>query len=103
VNLEHELKDALKRQQPAPGLADRVMAAIDSRGTQRGAPSSWWRHRALQLAAAAVVIVAVGVGVARQQIADRERERGEAAARQLVTALRIASETLNEARAEISN
>lgn len=102
MNLDQELKDALKRHQPPVDLTDRVMAAINSREAA-AAPSSWWKRRGLQLAAAASIIVVVGAGVVRQRAADRERERGEAAARQLVTGLRIASEALSAARNEIRN
>ena len=104
MNIEQELKDALKRQQPPPGMTERVMAAIGSRETPAARPSFWRTYRAgLQLAAAAVLIVAVGAGVARQREADRERQQSELAARQLMTALQIASEALNEARNEIKN
>jgi hypothetical protein len=103
VNLEQELRDALKRQQPPPGITERVLKAINAREATT-APSFWRRHRAqFQIAAAAVLVVAVGVGVVRRSEAIRERERGESAARQLVTALRIASEALNDARSEIRN
>jgi len=102
VNLEQELKDALKRQPPPPDMTGRVMAAIDARAVPAATPSFWRRHPAgLPLAAAAALFVVVGLGVARQR--EAEREQGEAAARQLVTALRIASETLNAAKDEIKN
>ena len=102
MNLEQELKDALKRQPPPPDMTGRVMAAIDSREVRARAPSFWRRHPAgLPLAAAATLLVVVGIGVSRQR--EAEREQGEAAARQLVTALRIASETLNDVKDEIKN
>jgi len=100
VNLAQELKDALKRQPPPPNMTERVMAAIKSRKVE-AAPPSFWQRAGLPLAAAAALLLVVGVGVARQR--EAEREQGEAAARQLVTALRIASETLNEAKNEIKN
>ena len=100
MNLEQELKDALKRQ-PPPDMAERVMAAIDARKVPAAAALTLWRRAGLPLAAAAALLLVVGIGVVRQR--EAEREQGEAAARQLVTALRIASETLNEAKAEIKN
>jgi hypothetical protein len=103
VNLEHELKQALKRQPPAPGMTERVMAAVNSRETAARAPSFWRARPGLRLTAAAVLIVAVGVGVARQREASRERLESELAARQLITALRIASEALNKATLGIKN
>lgn len=102
MNLEQELKDALKRQQAPPGMTERVMAAVDSGKAREARPSFRDRHRAvLQLAAAALLLVVVGVGVVNRRETVREREQGEAAARQLVTALRIASEALNEARVSL--
>lgn len=100
MNLEQELKDALKRQQAPPDMTGRVMAAIGSRPVS-AAPQSFWQRAGLPLAAAAALLLVVGVGVARQR--EVQREQGEAAARQLVTALRIASETLNSAKSEIKN
>ncbi len=99
MNLEQELSEALKRKQPPPGLVDRVMARVESGHAAEKAPSFWHTRRAvLGLAAAAVLLVAIGTGVVRQREASREREQGEFAARQLMTALQIASETLNDAK-----
>ena len=100
MNLEQELKDALKRQQPPSDMTGRVMAAITSRQASV-APQSLWQRAGLPLAAAAALLLVVGIGVVRQR--ETQREQGEAAARQLVTALRIASETLNDARQELRN
>lgn len=100
MNIEQELKDALKRQSPPPDMTERVMAAINSRRVPP-APQSFWQHAGLPLAAAAALLLVVGAGVARQR--EVERQQGEAIARQLVTALRIASETLNSAKREIRN
>ena len=56
------------------------------------------KGRAYALAAATIVVISIGFGVARQRAANEERRRGELATRQLMTALQIASETLNDAQ-----
>jgi hypothetical protein len=98
MNLERRLTEALRRQEPPPGLADRVLTHI--KAGEPVADRSFWRARSsvLRLAAAFVVMVSIGVGVAREREARRERQLGEFATRQLLTALEIASETLNDAQ-----
>lgn len=99
MNLEHELSEALKRKQPPPDLVDRVMAKIEARETPAASPSFWYAHRTgLRLAASLVLLVALGFGVVRQREARREQQQAEFATKQLMTALQIASETLNDAR-----
>lgn len=97
MNLEHELTEALNRKQPPPGMVERVMARIDAREG-----SSWHAHLAgLRLAAGLVglvLLVVIGFGVVRQREARREQQQAEFAARQLMTALQIASEALNDAK-----
>jgi len=103
VNLEDKLSEALHRKQPPPGMVERVMARIDRRAAPAVAPSFWHAHWAgLRLAVAAVLavlIIAFGLGaVVRQREVRRERAQAEFAARQLITALQIASEALNDAK-----
>lgn len=98
MDLEHRLRKALARQEPPADLIARVTARID-RGALPDSRPPFWRDRpVLALAAVLVVVVSIGFGV-RSQLEQRwERQRGERAARQLVTALQIASETLNDAQ-----
>ena len=99
MNLEDELIEALRRKQPPPGMVERVIARIDSREASAPSPSFWHAHwSGLRLAISLVVIVAIGIGLVRQRETRRERQRAEFATRQLMTALQIASETLNDAR-----
>ncbi len=99
MNLEHELAEALKRKQPPPGLIGRVMARIDSRDAPAAAPSFWLVYGAgLRLAVGVALLLMIGVGVVWQRETRLERQQGEFAARQLMTALQIASEALNDAR-----
>ena len=99
MNLEHELTEALNRKEPPPGMVERVMARIDSREAPAVGPSFGHAHWAgLRLAVGLVLLVVIGFGVVRQREARRERQQAEFAARQLMTALQIASEALNDAR-----
>lgn len=104
MNLEQELKDALKRQPPPPGMVERVIATLKVEKPPAAAPSFWRLYRTgIELTAAAALFLVVGIGVVRDREASRERQQGEQAARQLITGLRIASEALNQARDEIKN
>ena len=99
MKLEHELAEALNRKQPPPGMVERVIARIDSRETPGVTPSFRHAHWAgLRLAVGLVVLVTIGFGVVRQREARQERQQAEFATRQLMTALQIASEALNDAR-----
>ena len=108
MNLDRQLREALARKNPPPDLADRVVARIASE--QKSQPVARPERRAylpaapkgpayvLRVAAVLVVFIAIGFGVLRQREASREHERAKVAARQLMTALQIASETLNDAQ-----
>jgi hypothetical protein len=97
VNLEQELTNALTRQQAPPGIAERVMARIDSRARPAAAPGLWpWSG--FRLAMGFVLLVMIGFSAVRQDEVRRERQQSEIAARQLMTALQIASEALNDAK-----
>ena len=100
MNLEQKLSEALHRKQPPPGMVERVMARIDGRAAPAVTPAFWHaRWAGLRLAVGAVLIVALGLGVVvRQREVRRERVQAEFAARQLITALQIASEALNDAK-----
>jgi hypothetical protein len=99
VILEHELTEALNRKQPPPGMVERVMARIDSREAPAVAPSFRQAHwTRLRLGIALVLLVMIGFGVVRQREVRREQQQAEFATRQLMTALQIASEALNDAK-----
>lgn len=99
MNLERQLIEALRRKQPPPGMVERVAARINALERPVAAPSFWRAHQAaLRFAAGIALVAALGFGVLRQREAQRERGRGEFAAKQLMTALQIASETLNDAQ-----
>jgi hypothetical protein len=93
MNMEDQLREALRRRNPSVGFAERVAARAQSgRRTQavRGF-RGLWAVSALALAAT-VVFTASSLW---------QRTQEERAGRQAVLALRIASEKLNHARSKV--
>lgn len=92
MNLEHDLKRALRRKSPDPGLAARVLARAES------APPAkrpvWWRAAAASVALATVL----GGYVTYRAV---EIRRGERAKEQVLLAMRIASEKVSYAQQEV--
>ena len=101
MNLEHQLHDALRRQEAPDDLADRVLARIaaDARGPVRPQPHSGGILR--WLAAAAVVAMSVGAAeryyTHQQQAAEAARVQEE-----LRIALQITSDTLAVVQSKLS-
>lgn len=97
MRLDDELGLALRRTQPPPGFAQRVLERIDGSPAARTAA---WRRRAWRGAIAACLALAISTGVLlRHQQQERlERAKGEAAKQLALVALRIASEKANLAR-----
>jgi anti-sigma-K factor RskA len=98
---EERLRCALKRQSPPSDLAVRVTA----RAAQRQHASSTWSWRWFprwRWAVAAALCVALAGGVAYRN-ERQERIRGEAAKRQVIVALRIASEKIQLAQYKVQH
>ena len=96
MNLENELKRALRREAPPAGFASRVMNRIE-REESATAPRSrpvWWRA-----AAASVLLAGTLGGYVTHRVA--EQRRGEHAKEQVLTAMRIAGEKVRYAREEV--
>lgn len=87
MNLETELKAALRRQNPGPGFANRVAAAAAPR---KRTPIAVW-------AAAMAAMLVAGVALHNEY----QQRRAERATEQVMLALRITSEKLNVARAKV--
>jgi len=86
VNIEKELRDVLRRQDPPRGFADRVMRRLET-----GAAPTHWRFRAL--AAAALLAFALGgLGVHAAVRAKNE----------VLTAMRIASHKVADAQRAVN-
>lgn len=93
MDLEHELRSALSHEKPSPGFAGRVLAAIDGAPVSSPARSQArvWRG----LAAAAVLAAVIG-GWGLRAIEERR------AAREVLLALRITSDKLQDARNHVN-
>ena len=94
MNLEDDLRRALRRESPAPGFASRVMQRIERDAAPKRRP--WWRAVAASLTLTALL----GGGLAYQGHQRRVRE-GEAAKEQVLLALRIAGEKVRYAQTEV--
>lgn len=92
MNLEDDLRRALRRESPAPGFASRVLRRIE-RGE---APKrrQWWRA-----VAASLTLTAVLGGWGAHEI--HQRRAGEQAKEQVLLALRIAGEKVRYAQTEV--
>ena len=87
---ERELKDAMVRRPAPPGLKRRIVQRRSARRTERHHTTMiWWQRVAASLVAGAVL--AGGFGWRQME----ERRKGEEAKQQLITALRITNQVLN--------
>jgi hypothetical protein len=83
--LEDELRSALRRREPPPGFAERVMARVPVTMPARRRPTAVWRWVA---AAAACLVMVAGID------SYRDYRRGVEAKQQALLALRITEEKL---------
>jgi hypothetical protein len=116
--IDDDLKNALRRQYPPQGFADRVLARLAEESSSR---SSAAPHDSLLLlftrpfvrwaTAAALASALVAGGVYYRQVyyvqvqyrdAQRERAEGEAAKQRLMLALRIAGSKLQLAKSRVN-
>ena len=97
--LDDELRAALGRQEPPAGFAVRVLQRVDAE-TVRPARS---RAQFIRWAVAAALVAAMAGGMQYRSIQRErdERARGEAAAAQLLQALRIAGSKLQVVQAKV--
>jgi len=91
MNLDQELKNALRREAPPAGFAARVMHRIELEEARR--PTRW-------RATAASLLLALSIGgFAAHRVA--EHRRGERAKEQVIEAMRIAGEKVRYAQQEV--
>ena len=84
--IERDLRETLRRREPPPGFADRVLA----RTKQPEARGHSW----VWLAAAALVLLMIGgIGVVQEQ---RRQAEGERAKKELMVGLRITGSKLRD-------
>ena len=91
MNIEDELRKALRREDPSLGFAQRVVARAQSK------PARKWAMPRLMWAAAMAAMLLVGVGVT----SEYRQRKAERAASEAVLALRIAAEKLNMTRDKV--
>ena len=90
ASFEDELKSALKRQEPSPDFAERVLARVAAAPVRR-ASQPWIRWMAA--VAAALLLAAGGL--------EYRHYRGERARDQVLLAVRIAGSKLNRAQKKV--
>jgi hypothetical protein len=98
--LDDELRKVLRREDPPPGFAERVMRRLETRQPERRIPMV--KPSLMRWAAAAMLVAALGGGL-QYRAAQREQERirAEAAKEQLMQALRIAGSKLQLVQAAV--
>ena len=107
MKLEHELRQALRRKQPADGFDDRVLERIASGEPSRSAlPSIDWRRFAMPVAASIALVIGGSYYVIQREaqrpvpVATQYLE-GERAVHNVVRALAIASEKVSEVQIKV--
>jgi hypothetical protein len=98
--LDDELRKLLRPKDPPEGLAERVMARIETspaRVTIGQRMSAFFRWPVLRWAAVATVCVAAVASVVRYQRQQQMRAQAEQASQQAVIALRITNEEIDTA------
>ena len=106
MSLEQQLRRALKRKDPPSGFDDRVLSRIAKGQSQTGHVATvrrGWARMSLPIAAS--LLVAFGATYYVQQEQDRQLRENQAqteqAARDVVLALQIASDTISAAQARV--
>ena len=94
MNLENELRNALRREEPPEGFAERVLARAAAQAEPSARP--WWRFPRMRLAAVAacaVLLMAAAAGYRQWQ--------GETAKRRTLLALGIAGGELHATQVRV--
>jgi len=106
MNLEDELKSALRRQQAPPHFTERVLAQIaEQNSSTQAVRTPWWSiftQPLLRWAAVTATAASLVIGGIHYRTVQRERTQGEAAKQQLMLALRIAGNKLQLAKARVN-
>ncbi len=100
---EEALKQALRRQEAPEGFAGRVLAraaAPHAKASAWDVVSSWLGAPALRWSAAAAMTLVLMFGV-QYAAEQRRRTQGELARRQMITAVRITADKLDQARSKV--
>ncbi len=95
--IEDDLKDALRRKPAPAGFSHSVLARIGSSLYLKPGPKRIFRQRLWAVAAAAMIMLTVVTGVVQYQ--RNIQTRNAAALQQTLSALSIAAEQLDQAKA----
>ncbi|MFZ0298851.1 MAG: hypothetical protein WAM13_10935 [Candidatus Sulfotelmatobacter sp.] len=113
TRFKDQLKNALRRQEPPQGFADRVLARAGEISWRRQVNHAWsdlWQQivdqplapaSLLRWAIVPIVAVALVAGGLHYRSVQRERAQGEAAKQRLLLALRIAGSKLRLAKTRV--
>jgi hypothetical protein len=96
MNLDKDLKRALRRESPPPGFAGRVLDRVGAEDRQVRPSWRWWKA-----AAASFTLAALLGGYATYTVAEQRREEAEKAKEQVLLALSIAGEKVRYAQKEV--
>jgi hypothetical protein len=91
MDLEKDLKNALGRQEPPDGFAQRVLACVEQR---KPSPSPFRLVPAWAQWAVAASLLVVTVGGSSWYRERRERQQAEEARQQLIVAMRVTAEKI---------
>ena len=94
MNFEDELRSALRRQEPSPDFAERVLARVSTAPARRAQPP-WQQPRLPWLSAIAAALLLTVGGV------EYRHYEGERAKDQVLLAMRIAGSKLNKAQRKV--
>ena len=103
-DLDHELKQALRRCEPSEGFGDRVLARLEEQRLQTAyRPKVQLLHLPLlRWAGAVVVLISIGIGFAFRVHEQRiEAAKALAAKQQVMLALRITGSKLRVAKQRV--
>jgi hypothetical protein len=91
MNFEDELRAALRREDPSPGFANRVVARAQANpAPKRAMPRTFW-----------AAAIAAMLAIAFTATFEYRQMKAERAARDAVVALRIAADKLNMTRDKV--
>jgi hypothetical protein len=95
---DDELRQALTREDPPAGFADRVMVKARQLDAERRQPARWRLMAAAAAVAGVIVTAGAGVRVYQRQVQQAEVMRAK---EDVMRALRVTSEKLRTARAQV--
>jgi len=97
--LEDELRNAMQREEPPEGFAERVLARASAK--KQGLWSGIFASRQLRWALAGALCLVLTVSGIEYKRSREEHARGEAAKEQLMLALRITADKLQLAQEKV--